>query len=241
MREWGTPSVGIWTGASALAVSVLTVLEFLIRQLTVGSRPPLNEDAALVVFTQQTAAGTLSVILTDTFLMASLAVFLAGFRHIVVLSRPDLTWIADLGFGSGLVFISVTLVGDGLEAGGALDASDASVIRALTAGHALLFGPIGCILTALVAGASGYLILASGSLPRWTGWFALGVAAANIGVTPTIFGGTDDQSFHSVGGWGTALIATFPWLVWVGCVGIVVIRGRRAHRERAREARVAAA
>jgi hypothetical protein len=56
---WPTPSVGVWTGAAALAVAVLTVLEFTIRQLTVGARPGLDEGPELVEFTARTGAGTL--------------------------------------------------------------------------------------------------------------------------------------------------------------------------------------
>jgi hypothetical protein len=183
------------------------------------------------------------VILVDTFLMAAILVFLAGFRQIITQSRPDVQWIADIAFAAGVAYIAVTLVGDGMEAGAALDAGapgggDPSVIRALTVGHAMLFGSIGCVLTALVSAASGYLTLLSGALPRWTGMLALAVAAANLVAVGTAFGGTDDTSFHSAGGWGTALLATFPWLVWVVVVGVVVIRARRAHLDRARTAAI---
>lgn len=240
---WPTPSVGAWTGAAAGAVAVLTVLEFTIRQLTVGTRPGLEEGDALVDFTARTATGTLGVILVDTFLMAAILVFLAGFRQLVTQVRPDVQWIADLSFAAGIAFVSVTLVGDGMEAGAALDATtagggDPSVIRALTVGHAMLFGSIGCVLTALVSGASGYLTLLTGALPRWTGVLALAVAIANLVAVGTAFGGTDDTSFHSAGGWGTALLATFPWLVWVVAVGVVVIRYRAHHRERAETAAI---
>jgi hypothetical protein len=240
---WRTPSVGAWTGAAATAVAALTVLEFTIRQLTVGSRPGLQTGDALVRFTAETSGGTLMVILTDTFLMAAILVFLAGFRQIVTQVRPDVQWIADLAFSAGVAYVAVTLVGDGMEAGAALDAStpggaDAVVIRTLTVGHAMLFGSIGCVLTALVSAASGYLTLLTGALPRWTGVLALAVAIANLVAVGTAFGGTDDTSFHSAGGWGTALLATFPWLVWVVCVGIVVIRARRHHLERARTAAI---
>jgi hypothetical protein len=229
-----TPSVGAWTGVAAIAVAAFTVLEFTIRQVFVGSRPSLQDEAALVEFAQRTAVGSLGVILVDTFLMASLLVFLAAFRQLITQVRPDLDWVSALAYGSGIAYVAVTLVGDGLEGGAALDAAsahpDVHLIRALTLGHALLFGSIGCVLTALVAAASGYVTIISGALPRWTGRLALVVGVANIVAVATVFGGTDD-SFHAVGGWGTALLATFPWLVWVVCVGIVVIRERRSHHD----------
>ena len=74
-------------------------------------------------------------------------------------------WVADLAYGAGLVFVAVTLVGDAMEAGTALDVTgmtgDYSVLRALTVGHTILFGSIGCVLTALVAAASAYVTLGS--------------------------------------------------------------------------------
>lgn len=240
---WRAPSVGAWTGAAALAVAVLTVLEFTIRQLTVGSRPGLEEGEALVRFTAATSGGTLGVILTDALLMAAIMVFLAGYRQIVTQVRPDIQWIADLAFAAGVAYVAVTLVGDGMEGGAALDATtpgggDATVIRTLTVGHAMLFGSIGCVLTALVSAASGYLTLITAALPRWTGVLAVAVAISNLVAVATAFGGTDDTSFHSAGGWGTAAIATFPWLAWVVAVGIVVIRYRHHHLARAHTAAV---
>lgn len=227
-----TPNVGAWSGAAAIAVAFFTVLEFVVRQVFVGSRPALEDAPALLEFSHRTAAGSLGVILVDTFLMASLIVFFASFRQLITQRRRDLDWVSALAYGAGIAYVAVTLVGDGLEGGGAMEAAgadpDVHVIRALTLGHALLFGSIGCVLTALVAAASGYVTLVSGALPRWTGLLALIVAVANVVAVGTVFGGTDD-SFNAVGGWGTALLATFPWLVWVVCVGIVVIQGRRDH------------
>ncbi len=236
--EGRTPNVGVWTGAAAGAVAILTVLEFLIQRFFVGRRPPGQDGAALTEWTARTSNGTLAVIVVDTFLMAVLIVFYACFRQLITQTRRDLDWIAALAYGSGLVFVAITVVGDAMEGGSALIAvsgdPDPSAIRALTDGHALLFGSIGCVLTALVSAASGYATLVSGALPRWTAAVAGVVAALNIMIAiATVFGGTDD-SWNSIGGWGTALFATFPWLVWVVIVGIVVIRARRQHLESAK-------
>ncbi|MFW8745610.1 hypothetical protein, partial [Mesorhizobium japonicum] len=69
-----TPNVGAWSGAAAIAVAFFTVLEFVVRQVFVGSRPALEDAPALLEFSHRTAAGSLGVILVDTFLMASLIV-----------------------------------------------------------------------------------------------------------------------------------------------------------------------
>lgn len=238
---WPTPNVGLWTGFAALGVAALTVIEFAIRQIAVGPRPGLGDVEALVAFNQRTHTGTLGVILTDTVLMAVIIVFLSGFRQLIVQTRRDLQWIADIAFSAGIAYVVVTLVGDGMEGGAALDATvdggSGTVIRALTVGHALYFGSIGCLLTALVSFASGYITLISGALPRWTGWLAIVVAASNLVFVGTAFGGTDDTSFRAAGGWGSVALGTAPWLAWIVSVGVVVIRHRARHLERAKVVR----
>jgi hypothetical protein len=37
-------------------------------------------------------------------------------------------------------------------------------------------------------------------------------------------GGTDHGGFYTAAGWGVADIATFPWLLWVLIVSILMIR-----------------
>ncbi len=119
-EEIRTPSVGVWTGIAAMAVAAFTVLEFVIRQIFVGSRPELDDSGSLIAFAQRTAGGTLAVITVDTFLMASLIVFFAAFRQLITQVRRDLDWVHALTNGSGLVFASVTLVGDAMKGGAAL-------------------------------------------------------------------------------------------------------------------------
>ncbi|MGD8167793.1 hypothetical protein ACEXOS_011275 [Herbiconiux sp. P16] len=239
------PDVRLWTGIAAVTVAALTLAEFLVQVLLVGARPALDDSAALEAFMARTANQTLFTILIDTFLMAALIVFLGGFRQIITHTRPDLQWVADLAFGSGLLFIGVTLVGDAMEGGTALDTigltPDASSLRALTVGHTLMFGSIGCALTALLAASSAYVTLASGALPAWTGWIAYAVAGLNLLAVPTMFGGTSPSSFFAAGGAANAMLATFPWLVWVVCVGFVTIRDRRRFHDLPPEVQAATA
>jgi hypothetical protein len=230
MATRSLPDVHVWTGRAAFGVAAFLLAEFIVRE-TEGPRPPLRHTAALLRFMSHSSTQTLIIVTLDAILMAFVIVFLAGFRQLITSARAGLEWVADLAFGAGLVFVGATLVGDALEGGAALDAAggdaNASVIRALTEGHTLLFGSIGCVLLALVAAASGYVILASGALPVWTGRVAWVVAALNVLAVPTLFGGTSDTSFFAAGGLGVTLFATFPWLAWVIVVGAVTIRGRR--------------
>ena len=228
------PDPRLWTGVAGIVVAVLTLVESSVDLFLVGRRPRLDDRDALVAFMTDASTPTLIVILIDTFLMAFLIVFLAGFRQLINKTRPDIEWIADLAFGAGLVFVALTLVGDAMEAGAALDSigavSDPSVVRALTEGHVQMFGSMGCVLTALVAAASAHVIFLSGALPRWTGVLAYVVAVMNFAAVPTMFAGTNEATFFSAGGPGIALFATFPWLVWVGSVGISALRDRRDAR-----------
>jgi hypothetical protein len=230
-----TPDVHSWTGRAAFGVAAFLIAEFIVRE-TEGSRPPLSDTNALIAFMARTSAQTLTIVTIDAVLMANVIVFLAGFRQIIKNSARGLEWIADLTYGAGLVFVATTLVGDGMEGGAALDAQEArpsiAVLRALTEGHTLLFGSIGCVLIALIAASSGTVILRSDVLPRWTGVVAYIVAGLNIAAIPTLFGGTSDTSFVAAGGLGVTLFATFPWLAWVIVVGIVTVRGHRPTRRR---------
>jgi hypothetical protein len=233
------PDVRRWTGIAAITVAALLVTEFVVR-MSMGERPDLDDEAALGVFIEGTAQRALIVIMIDLFLMTAMIVLLAGFRQIISHARHDLQWLTDLTFGAGLVFVTVTLVGDSMNGGAALDTvgmtPDPSAIRALTEGYTLMFGATGCVLIALIAGAGGYVTLLSGALPRWTGWVALAVALTSLLAVPTLFNGTSNSDPFSAGGTVVTAFATFPFFAWSVAVGIVTIRGI-PHHERVRAAR----
>ena len=215
------------TGVAGLAVAALILVEVGVR-VSLGVRPALDDGAALADFASRTSAQTIAITLVDSLMMAGLIVFLAGFRELITLAEGQLEWLTSIVLGAGFVFVGVTLVGDSLEAGGAFGAADPTTIRTLTEGYLLLFGPVSYVLVALIAATSAYVIFASNAFPRWTGRLAGVVAVLNIVALPTAFGGTDNRSFSSVGGWGGAVFATFPWLVWVAVTSILALRQRRA-------------
>ena len=230
------PDVRRWAGVSAFVVAAALLVE-VIAKLTMGVRPELDQSAALIEWAQNSRAATITVILADTVLMTFLIVFLGAFRQLVTQRRAELEWLCDVMFGAGLVFIGVTLVGDALEGGIALDVMnlrpDPSVIRALIEGHTLMFGSIGAVLLALVSGTAAYLTFLTQVVPRWTGVLAAITAASNLVWAPAAFGGTSPENFAAAGGFGNAVMAIFPWLVWVFCVGVTTVRGEQ--RERARD------
>jgi hypothetical protein len=231
-----SPDVKRWTGIAAIGVAALLTTEFILHQV-VGPRPELDQSRQLAQFFVAHHNLLLTIVLIDTVLMGNIIVFLAGFRQIITHTRHDLQWIADIGFGAGLVFVAITMVGDAMEAGAALDVvnlkPDPSAIRALTEGHAVMFGATGCVLLAVIAASSAYAVLASKALPRWTGVVAWVVAGLQIFGLATIYGGTSDHYWFSSGGVGVTLTATFPWIAWVITVGIVTIQGHSGfHRKR---------
>ena len=224
------PDVRRWTGISAFVVAVALGVEG-VTKLTIGRRPELGDADALFEYIERSSAATIVVILADIFLMTFLIVFLGSFRQLVRMARPDVEWISDVFFGAGLVFVAVTLVGDALDGGTALDVMgqhpDPSAIRALIEGHTLMFGSVGAVLLALVSATAAYLTFLSGVVPRWTGFLAAATAASNLVWAPAAFGGTSPTNPLAAGGWGNAVFAIFPWLVWVFCVAVTTVRGKR--------------
>ncbi len=164
--------------------------------------------------------------LADPLIMTGLLVFLAGFRHLARQARPDYEWVASLVFGVGLVVVAVELLGDGLEAGSALDtwvSADPSAVRALMEASFPLFGAIGLILSALLLASAGYTTLATGVLPKWTGWFGLAAAALNLAAAPSILGGTAMTGFYTASGYAP-FVGQAAMLIWflVASVSMIV-------------------
>jgi hypothetical protein len=225
-------TVKTFIGISSIFVAFLMIAEFVVK-INIPTRPPLDQTAALVAFMPTVANATIAVIIIDTLLMASLLVFFAALRQLVSRERPHHRWLADLAFGAGIVFVAITLVGDSMDAGSALDAigyaPDASIIRALAEGHVFLFGSIAGVMTAVITGCFAYITLATKVVSRWTGHLAYVVAILNLAIIPTAFGGTDANNFFSASGLGVTLVSTFPFLLWVIAIGIVTIQNQRMH------------
>ena len=132
-----------------------------------------------------------------------LPVFLAGFRHTIRLARPDHEWVSTLVFGAGLVVITLELVGDALQAAAALDTvvkAEPAVVRGLVEASFPFFGAVGLLMSALFLSSAGYATLATGALPKWTGWVAYGAAVANLAAAPSILVGPDYRAFYTAPG-----------------------------------------
>lgn len=99
-------------------------------------------------------------------------------------------------------------------------------MRALVEGYLLTYnGSIAFAITALFVGTAGYATFVSGILPRWTGRLAYAATALCVISVPVVFAGPLDYSgFWNPGGWGPAVIANFPPLIWFLVVGVVMAR-----------------
>jgi hypothetical protein len=198
----GDPSVSLYDGAA------LTREFFRIRN---------------VVFTR---------ILLGLGLYVALMIFVAGLRDLIRRAHTDHEWIGTLLVAAMAVWLGVTLVANGLEAGIALDTlngtGDPSVARALTMGYLLIYnGSIAFVMTALFLAAAGYATFATQILPRWTGWLAYAATALCVMAIPAMYGGAvDPRGLYNAGGLGPAVIASFPPLMWFLAVGLVLIRDR---------------
>ena len=168
--------------------------------------------------------------LLDMFIFVFLMVFMAGFRQVIIQKRPELEWLATLFFGIGMVYSALTLVSDSITGGVGLDTiggnPDPNVIRALTESTILMFGSVGLILIAAMLFLAGYLTFTSAALPKWTGWVAIIAAVLNLAFIPSMYFGNNPQGFYTASGWGPAVGATFPFLLWILVASIVMVRKR---------------
>jgi hypothetical protein len=171
-------------------------------------------------------------ILLGLALYVTLLVFSVGLRDLIRRADAEYEWVGTLIVAAMAVWLSVTLVANGLEGGIALDTlngnADPSVARALTMGYLLIYnGSIAFVMTGLFLAAAGYATFATGILPRWTGWLAYAATLLCVISIPAMYGGPADSSgFYNAAGLGAAMIANFPPLLWFLGVGILLVRKR---------------
>lgn len=169
-------------------------------------------------------------ILLGLGLYVTLMVFAVGVRELVRRASPNDEWLGTLSFGAMVVWVGVTLVANGLEGGAALDArgghGDPSVARALTMGYLLIYNSsIAFVMTAFYLATVAVGTLVTGILPRWTAWLAwVGVVLCVLAIPTMYVGPADPAGFYNAGGWGAALIANVPPLLWFLAVGVTLVR-----------------
>jgi hypothetical protein len=220
------------TGLAALA-SVALWLAIFPLYLQGDPAVSLYDGAAIARDLHRLQNIVLTRILLGLLLYVTLMVFAAGFGELIRRANPVYAWLGVLSFGAMTVWVAVTLVANGLEGGAALDAQgghgDPSVARALTMGYLLIYNSsIAFVVTAFYMGTVAVATFATRMLPRWTVWLAWTSVALCALATPTLyFGPADPAGFYNAAGWGAALIANFPPLLWFLAAGVTLVRKNR--------------
>ncbi|GAA1556697.1 hypothetical protein GCM10009827_092040 [Dactylosporangium maewongense] len=150
-----------------------------------------------------------------------------GLRELVRRAAPDHEWAASLVSAAGLMYITVTLVSMGLEAGAVIAADTAIDPTIDVSGTYILYGTIGRTTLALFLAALGSLVLRTGILPRWTGVTAVTLAVVSAAFIPSIYFGNDPANFYAANGWGSTATVGALLSYWLLAFGISVTRSAR--------------
>jgi hypothetical protein len=205
------------TGLSGVAVGVLSTIVVPLYFMYSGPPPAWN------VFTRDLVG-----LLTCAFLI----VFFAGFSHLLRSAGAAYEWIASLVYGTGLLFVGVTLVAISLEAGVVFGSPngtvDPTIDGPLAEGNILIHGSIKRLLTAVFLVPSAYALLRTRMVARWIGRAAYVIAAIDMVFVPSIYFGKDAAQFYSAIGWGNSALVAALFGYWILAVGVTLIRKPRA-------------
>jgi hypothetical protein len=218
-------------GVCSLASIAAFFIEFpfyLVR----GSFPPVSNAVWQIEFAARNATNIMTCILLDLVILTLIMVFAAGFRHLIRQADPRHEWLATLFFGVVLVYVILTLVADSLQGATAIDAltppANGIVIRAMFESMLLMYGSIALWLMALFMALAGYATLATGALPKWSGWVAYLCALTCLAFVPSMFvHHVDLLGFYNPAGLGPEAFASgFPLATWMVVAGILMLRKR---------------
>jgi len=215
------------TGAFGIACVTLSLGQF---PLWLGDSPSMYDGSEFAGHLYAIKNIAFTRILMDQGIYVSMLVFAAGLRHLVREARSESEWIGTLLFGAALGWLAVTVVADGLEGGAVLDTlngnADASAVRALVFGTLLIYnGSIAFGITGLFLASAAWATFDSGVLPRWTGWIAVAAAVLCVASVPAMYAGpVNPAGFYNPGGWGPAIVANFPPMIWFLIVSVILIR-----------------
>lgn len=221
------------TGIFALASVVLWLAIFPLYMAGDPSVSLYDGDAIVRDFVRMQKI-VLTRVLLGLALYVTLMIFAVGFREVIRKSNAAYEWVGTLAVMTMSVWVGVTLVANGLEGGIALDTlnsnGDPSVARALTMGYLLIYnGSIAFVMTGFFLAVAGYATFTTHILPQWTGWIAYaGTLLCVISIPAMYVGRADPSGFYNAGGWGAAIIANFPPLLWFLVAGLLLVRKQGA-------------
>lgn len=219
------------SGICSLAAIAVFFLEFpfyLVR----GAFPAAYEPSRLIEFTVRNAANIMSCVLLDFIILTLLVIFLAGFRHLICRADPRREWLATAFFGIGLVYVTLTLVADSLQAATVVDAlsplPDGALIRGMLESLYLMYGAVALFLMGAFIAMGSRLAQASRALPAWFAQVGYGCSLACFAFVPSMYARhPDPNGFYNPAGWGpTALAAGLPLATWMVMAGVLMLRTR---------------
>jgi hypothetical protein len=201
-----------FTGLSCLAAAIAFIIEVPLYFVYSGPPPDSNVLGRLLI-------GILA--------LGFLLIFMTSFRELIKSVSPQYEWVGTLAFATGLSYVVITLVSNGLEAG-AVIATDHPIDPTITVnGTYILYGSIGRMLLGFFLTALGYAITHTNALPRWTGRSAYALALINFAFIPSLFFGNKPAFFYAANGWGTTASLGAILSYWLLMMSIVTLRGGR--------------
>jgi hypothetical protein len=218
-----------WTGVCGLAAIAAFLFEFPLYFVR-GSFPGVADPVKIAEFTARNDTNIMTCVFLDFIILALIMIFLAGFRHLIGRSDSQHEWLGTLVFGVGLVYVTLTLVADSLQAATVIDAltipANGIIIRTMFESMLLMYGAVALFLMGMMMGIAGYTAAASRALPRWSSWVAYICALACFAFVPSMFvRHVDLMDFYNPAGWGPEAIASgFPLAIWMIAFGILMIR-----------------
>jgi hypothetical protein len=221
-----TPADRKLTGTCAVLASALSLV--MIPLYFVYSGPPPANNVLI--------RNLMTIVIFTVFL-----VFVTGVRRMLD-ARTGLA--GDIAAVSGVVYAAMTLVATSLEAGVVLQYPDGSkdptIDGPLANGMALLHGPIARVLVAafLVALAVGAQRV--NALPAWARTGSVLLAAVNVGFIPSVFFGMDPKNFYAANGWGSTASIGAVFMLWIGTLGVVILRNQHVSNGNRSDSRLAA-
>ena len=220
-----------WSGACGLAAIAAFFIEFPFYLVRAGF-PGVTDPVKIADFTATYGTNVMTCVFFDLIILTLIMIFLAGFRHLIRQSDGQQEWLGTLVFGVGLVYVTLTLVADSLQAATVIDARttppNGAIIRAMLESSFLMYGSVALFLMAVLMALAGYAGMASRALPAWSAWVGYLCALACLVFVPSMFVGHPDlMHFYNPAGWGPEAIASgFPLAVWMITIGVLMIRRR---------------
>ncbi len=216
----------LWSGVFGLAFVVLEIVGLV--TFLVGGAPPSIADSAK--FADYIGKNQTSLLIGEW--LAGLAgpcflIWLAGLRSVLRRAGEDWEWAAALFFGTGIVAAATATVAGGILAGAVLDTTtrtEPAAVKGLFEAGGLIFGTVIWFVIALAAALTAFVTTRTRVLPSWTAWVGYAAAVLNLVTTGSIFGGGEPGGFYTATGFAGVVIGLLPFLVWVTCLSVVMLR-----------------